>query len=200
MSSAKDYVVNYAEAESERVAFSWNGKHAEEFIDTNQEFRWEVVNYCIAHPDDAPTPLLEALLRADAAWTREAWGSPRHFQSLASAVLVRGRESALDTFADCLYASFDIFGACHQLQLPPDVLSELTATLRQRLAGAPTDDRRKRLEGALELFEQIGQGTASQGWAALPPGTPVSNISVVWPRWYHRLWQHIKSFFGRNGA
>lgn len=200
MTTAKDYVANYAESDSERVAFAWNGEHAAEFIDANQEFRWEVVRYCIAHPDDASPPLLDALLRADAAWSREAWGSPNHFHSLAHVLLVRGREAALDTFADCFSTSFDTFGACHQLQLPSDVLAELTSALHQRIAADPSNDHRKRLEAALELFEKLAQGTASEGWARVAPGTPVTNIRVVWPRWYHRLWQHIKSLFGSNVA
>ena len=200
MSTAKDYVANYTESDSERVAFAWNGKHADEFIDANQAFRWEVVRYCIEHPDDSSSALLDVLLRADAACSREAWCSPNHFHSLAHVFLVRGREAALDTFADCLSASFDTFGACHQLQLPPDVLSELTSALRQRIAAAPSDDHHKRLEAALELFEKLAQGTASKGWVTVAPGTPVTNVRVIWPRWYHRLWQQIKSFFGSNVA
>ena len=200
MTTPKDYVASYADSDSERVAFAWNGKHADEFIDANQEFRWEVVRYCIEHPDDASPPLLETLLRADAAWAREAWGSPHHFHSLAEVLLLRGRESVLDTFAECFSASFDTFGACHELRLAPDVLSELTSALRLRIAAVPPGDHRNRLESSLELFEKLSQGTASQGWATVAPGTPVTNIRVVWPRWYHRLWQHIKSYFGRNVA
>lgn len=200
MATAKEYVASYTDSDSERVAFAWNGKHAAEFIDTNQDFRWEVVRYCIEHPDDSSPALLEVLLRADAAWTREAWGSPQHFHSLAELLLVRGRAAALDTFADCFSESFDTFGACHQIQLPSAVLSELMSALPQRIADAPADDHRKRLEAASELFEKLRQGTATQGWATVAPGTPVTNIRVVWPRWYHRLWQHIKSFFGCNVA
>jgi len=195
MSTATEYVANYAETDSERVSFAWNGKHAKEFIDANQEFRWEVVRHCLEHPDLAPLPLLKALLRADAAWSREAWCAPNHFHHLAQTLLVRGRKSSLDTFADCFSASFDTFGACHQLQLPPVVLSELTSALSQRLAAATKHDHRKKLEATLQLFEKLSTGTASQGWATLPPGTPVSNIQVVWPRWYHRLWHHIKAIF-----
>jgi len=195
MLSVEDYVANYTESGSERVAFAWNGKHATEFFDANQVFRWEVVRYCIGRPDEAPLRLLEALFRADAAWSREAWCSPHHFHSLAGVLLIRGREAVLDTFAEGLNSSFDTYVACHQLELQPDILAKLTAALHQRIAEAPTADHRRRLENTLKLFEQLVRGTASQGWFTLPPGTPVTNIRIVWPRWPHRLWHRIRSFF-----
>lgn len=200
MIAAKDYVASYTDSDSERVAFAWNGKHANEFIDTNYDFRKEVVSYCIGHPAEAPPALLEVLFRADAAWSREAWCAPCHLPKLAEVLLVRGGANALETFAIGFCASFDTFGACHQLQLPPDVLAELTSALQKRIDSAPGDDHRKQLEAALELFEKLAQGTSSQGWAIVTPGTPITKIRVIGPRWYRRLWKRIKSFFGSNVA
>lgn len=191
MTTAKNFVASYVDSDSERVSFAWNGKHADKFIDANQEIRWDVVRYCIENPNDSPLSLLEALLRADAAWAREAWCSPNHFHDLAQIFLIRGRTAALDAFADSLSASFDTFGACHRLQLPSDILSELTSALRQRITASPSEDSGRRLKTALELFEKLGQGTASQGWATIAPGTPITNMRVVQPRWYHRLWQRL---------
>jgi hypothetical protein len=200
MDAVEEYIANYVESDAERIAFAWNGKHATEFVDTNQDFRWQVIRHCVAHPESASVPLLEALIRADAAWSREAWCSPNHFDSLARVLLVCGREAALDTFTECFLASFDTFGACHQMELPPELLSELTSALRQRIAAAANDNHCKRLESVLELFEKLAQGTAAKGWATLAPGTSVTNVRVVWPRWYHRPWLYLKSFFGRRSA
>jgi hypothetical protein len=200
MSSIQEYVTNYSVADSARVAFAWNGKHAAEFEDTNQDYRLAVATYCIEHPEQASPELLTTLLRADADWSREAWCSPGHFDQLASTLLIRGREAVLDTFADCLYASFDTYGACHHMRLPQHVLTVLSEALRQRISECSDDQQKKRLEGAFELFDELQRGVATKDWATVPPGTPVSNVRVVWPRWHHRAWRRIKSWFGYDTA
>jgi hypothetical protein len=200
MSSIQEYVTNYTAADSARVAFAWNGKHAAEFQDANQQFRVAVATYCIEHPEQSSPDLLATLFRADAQWSREAWCSPHHFDQLASALLIRGGESALDSFADGLYASFDTYGACHQMQLPQHVIISLSESLQQRIPQCSDAQRKKWLEGALQLFDKLQRGVATQGWATLPPGTPASNVRVVWPRWYHRAWRRIKMWFGYDAA
>lgn len=198
MSNVQEYVTNYTAADAARVAFAWNGKHAEEFQDANQEFRQAVATYCIEHPEQASPELLATLFLADAAWSREAWGAPGHFAQLASTLLLRGSEAALDTFAKGLYASFDTYGACHHMQLPQPILRTLSEALRQRIPQGSDAQLKKCLEGALELFDKLQRGAAAQGWVTLPPGTPVSNVRVVWPRWYHRAWRRIQSWFSRS--
>jgi len=200
MSNVQEYVANYTPAEAARVAFAWNGKHAAEFQDTNQEFRLAVAKYCIEHPEQASPELLETLLRADAAWSREAWCSPGQFDKLARVLLIRGGDSVLDAFAECFYSSFDTFGACHHMQLPQHVLVVLLEALQQRIPQCLDPQRKKWLEGSHELLGKLQRGVASQGWATLPPGTQVSNVRVVWPRLYHRIWRRIRSWFGSEAA
>jgi hypothetical protein len=43
MIAATDFISGYAVDQLPQIMFAWNGKHAEEFEDTNQEFRWQVV-------------------------------------------------------------------------------------------------------------------------------------------------------------
>jgi len=194
--AVQEYIANYKEAEAAQIAFAWNGKHAADFKDANQDFRWQVAAHCIQHPDAASPELLAALFRADAEWAREAWCSPGHFPQLASTLLVRGGESVLNTFVDGLYASFDTYGACHRMELPRYQLIILSETLQTRIPQCTDPQRKKQLTGALELFDKLERGVASEGWVHLPPGTPVKKIRVVWPRWYHRVWRRIKSWFG----
>jgi len=200
MTSASDYVANYPASGAEKVAFAWNGKHAAEFVDSNYDFRKSVVDYCLAN-ESAPDPaLLADLFRADAEWSRQAWCAPNHFPDLATLLLIRGEESVLGAFAEGFGACFDTFGACHQMGLPAETLSRLTAGLQERICSEPESERRKPLEAALELFEKFSSGTASQGWVQVAPGTPVTNIRVVYPRWYHRLWNQFKSLFATKNS
>ena len=180
-----------------RICFAWSGKHATEFEDANQGFRWQVVGQCLAAPESASPLLLESLFLADAEWSAEAWCAPPHFAQLGSVLLTRGREGSLGTFAKGFIRSFDTFGACHELELSAGLIDRL------RRAADPTTlpetdlAERKALQAVRELLEKLEAGTASEGWAKLAPGTPISNVRVVWPVWYQRIWTRLSSFCRR---
>jgi hypothetical protein len=138
--------------------------------------------------------LLEHLFLADAEWAAEAWGSPHHFAELGTLLLVRGQEATIDCFSRGYVRSFDTYGACHQIQLSQPLLSKLSVAANEQLAHAADEDQKKRLEAVVELLAQSEKNTATQGWAQVRPGTPISNIRVVWPRWYHKLWAKVIGF------
>jgi hypothetical protein len=191
MHDKSSFIATYSTAEQPRVAFAWNGKHAAEFVDANQEFRWSIVEHCLANPSD-PSPLLLAhLFIADAAWSTQAWGSPRHFAQLGALLLERGEANALASFAEGFVRSFDTFGACHAMSLPPQLLTRLSTATCAELATANDESIVKRLTAARDLFVKLAEGTATQGWATVPSGTPVTNVRIVWPRWYHKLWAKV---------
>jgi hypothetical protein len=192
------FIEKYSEPDRARIVFAWNGKHAAEFEDANQGFRWAVVQACQASPASAPPLLLEHLFLADSEWSCQAWGSPHHFAELGSALLVRGEEAALSSFAKGFVASFDTFGACRELRLPPELLTRLAHHTQLALAEVSGEEQRKPLEAAAKLFAKLQKGSASQGWVKIAPDTPVSNVRVVWPRWYHKAWAKVTSLWNRN--
>ena len=187
MTNLSTFIAEYTEAEHSRIAFSWNGKYSSEFEDANQDFRWKVVQECLAAPSTASPLLLKHLFTADAQWSKEAWCAPRHFAGLAAALLTEGQEPMLVAFANGLVTSFDTFGACHEMQLPASLVARLSLAAQQELADTSQKEERKPMEVVAELLRKLQQGTATQGWVQVAPGTPVSNVRVVWPRWYHRL-------------
>jgi hypothetical protein len=197
MHEAQSFIAGYSIAEQARIAFAWNGKHATEFVDANQVFRWSIVEHCLANPGASSPLLLSHLFLADAEWSQEAWCSPHHFARLGALLLECGEGESLASFAHGFNLSFDTFGACHSMSLAPDLLERLVAATNIAVAGATDETSLKALTAARELFAKLAQGTASQGWATVAAGTPVSNVRVVWPRWYHRLWAKIT---GSRGA
>ena len=200
MNDVAEFIAKYTEADRQRLAFAWNGKQAEEFQDANQEFRWKVVHACVASPKDASPLLLEHLFLADSEWSREAWCSPHHFAQLGGALLVRGEGAVLGSFAKGFIASFDTFGSCHELRLPAELLGRLAQHTEQALAGMSDEEQRKPLEATTALFGKLRDGSAIQGWATVEPGAPVTNIRVVWPRWYHRAWAKVSSLWRRHAT
>jgi len=185
------FVAAYSEADRSRIAFAWNGKHASDFAGSNQSFRWAIVDHCISHPSQAPIALLKDLFSADAEWSRDAWGAPHHFADLGALLLQRGQESVIAVFSEGFNRSFDTFGACHGMSLSPPLADSLSAFTKTALSNTTDELDRKRLSAAQELFDKLREGTARQGWVSLAPGAPVSDVRVVWPRWYHKLWHRI---------
>jgi hypothetical protein len=163
------------------IAFAWNGKHAAEFIDANQQFRFAVVEHICSTPGDASIELLAALFRESSLWAVEAWGSPPHFGELGALLLTRGGETVLPDFLVDFTRSFDTFGACHAMQVDPVILRRLLLVSTER-RGAASEAERMRWEAGVELFTKLTNGTASLGWASVPPGTKVTSIRVV-PQW-----------------
>jgi len=181
------FVKNYSGSDRTRIEFSWNQKHASEFVDANQEFRSAVVSHCISHPSSAPVLLLEDLFLAEAAWAKEAWASHNLFAPLAQTLLERGGPEVLDTFSSGLVTSFDTFGACHSLELPSPLIAQLMGAARFKMEHSAEPRERIKFESVVELLEKMSHGTATQGWVVVQPGTIVSNVRVVRPSWYGRL-------------
>jgi len=181
-----EFIEHYTHLERERIAFAWNGKHAEGFVDASQSFRWAVVKECLVNSERVPLCLLEDLFLADADWAIQAWGAPEHFAPLGSALLIRGGSAVLESFAKGFNASFDTFGACHEIQLPVDLLPSLITSVRE-MHECISDERKKvELESTLELFQKLEGPKATAGWVKVAPGAEVSDIRIVWPRWYHK--------------
>lgn len=190
MSAVTDFIEKYTEADRGKIAFAWNGKHSVDFEDANQEFRWEVIQACLRLPEQAPLLLLEHLFLADSEWSRQAWGSPRHFAGLGGALLMRGKEAALESFMHGFMASFDTFGACHEICLSSDVLARLIRHVRPMLE--VDGERRKSLDSVIALFSKLQERSAHEGWVEIGS---VESASVVRRRWYCKAWGEISSLW-----
>jgi len=164
MQSISDFIAGYTDADRQRIAFAWNGKHAADFEDANQAFRLQVVAACLASPEAVSPLLLEHLFQADAAWSREAWGAPKHFAKLGSVLLTQGKESVLDAFADNFPRSFDTYAGSHHMQLAPELLSRLILHTEERLAMTTESTQRKPLEAALEFKRMPPAGSPDPGF------------------------------------
>jgi hypothetical protein len=200
MLDVPSFVAGYSREYRHSIAFVWNGKHAADFVDGNQKFRWEVIGHCIAHPEAAALPLLADLFLADAEWSRQAWGAPQHFGKLGALLLERGGDEALVPFSEGFSSSFDTYGACHAMTLPPFVLARLREATAVALAADRDEASTKRLSACRELFGKLADGTARKGWATVAPGTPVSGVRVMRPGWLHKLRAKLASAFGRDSG
>jgi hypothetical protein len=191
MTDIEQFVRDYDGSQKQRIEFAWNGKHASEFLDANQEFRSNVVAFVCENSGQGSLELLRDLFIEESKWSVQAWCAPFTFANLGGLLLTRGGVDYLPNFLDGFNASFDTFGACHQIDLDPIVASALLRHALQQLNDAPDEPTRTKLESGKQLFEKLQAGNATQGWATLKPGTPVSNIRVVGHT--ALAWRRIKS-------
>ena len=200
MTAARDYIENYTESDFGKIEFAWNEKHAEDFVDENQDFRQSIVEACVEDPSSASDDLLQILFIEEAKWAREAWGSPRNFGQLGQLLLERGGEEPVRTFATGMNYSFDTFGACHEITLSPADQQAVTAVVDGFLETESDENQRPRFEAVKELLEKIAQGSATEGWVKVEPGTPVSNVRVVKPSILQRFTNWLTGRAKQNKA
>ncbi|MGJ5816342.1 hypothetical protein [Paludibaculum fermentans] len=177
--SIHEFALHYDGQQRASIRFAWNGKHAEEFHDEHQELRWSLARLALAEPDSVPLVLLRDLLLEDSAWSHKAWCAPHHFAGLLSILLHRGGREYLFDFAAAMNATFDTFGAAHEVVISAEEAHDLLLGAEAYLRVETDPRRRTELESAQELFRKLIDGNAAEGWVQIPPGTPVRNVRVV---------------------
>jgi hypothetical protein len=163
-----DFALNHTGDQREAIRFVWNGKHAGEFHDENQSFRWSVAGVILSEPESFPIILVRDLLLEDALWSREAWCAPNHFAGLLSILLQRGGREYLADFAAAANASFDTFGAAHQVAVSPEQAHELLGETDLQLLVVTDARHRGQLESSRDLFRKLIEGNATKGWVTIP--------------------------------
>jgi hypothetical protein len=194
-----EFVRGYGPGHLGRIRFAWNGKHADEFVDANEDFRASVVEYVRERPGEASAELLADLFKEGASWAREAWCSPHGFEEVAAALLARRGEDALPDFSWGFLQSFDTFGACHHMTLEP-ILARRLQRAAEDGASVAAPEARPGWEAMRDLFSKLAAGTAREAWGLVAPGTTVSKVSVL-PGWRLALaafWKRLLRRRGRN--
>ena len=149
------FVAHYDGAEQARIAFAWNGKHAEQFCDHNLSFRRQVLAYCLAHADAVPLALWRDMWTAEAACAKEAWSVIKEFDLLAQHLLINGGEAVLDDFVSGYCASFDTYVACQYMDLPIANLMHLLPAVQHKWQTCTEGLQKNRYEGTLQLLTHL---------------------------------------------
>jgi hypothetical protein len=173
------FIDDYSSEKINAISFQWNGKHASEFFDANQEFRTELTESVIKNPENVSVDLVRDLFIESSKWSVEAWCSPFYFSKLGEIILSKGGKQYLNDFLTGFIASFDTFGACHQMSLNKLTLNTLLLEIKERLQQKTDEGKKKQLEAGLDLFTKLASGTAHEGWATITENTPITNIRVV---------------------
>jgi hypothetical protein len=168
MNDVAAFIASYNSTNERRIRFDWNGKHAEEFVDRNLEFRAVVREAVLADVSAAPLELVRDLFRAETQCSREAWGIVDRVDILAESLLRRGGTQYLDDFLDGKFQSFDAsLGSVFAVDLP--LAESMLAAVRQRLQSAPESPRIELWRAGESLFLDWVAGCQQR---AVEPPTP----------------------------
>lgn len=132
--SAEAFFENYDPSWEDKVSFAWNGKHAQEFVDSNLEFRRQVCELFKAHKSQASLPLIAALYTAETKCAKEAWGVNRVVSELAQELLERGGIPYLETYMNGVGRGMDAGMESGRIELSPGRCQELITHCEAQLA------------------------------------------------------------------
>lgn len=86
-----EFCRHYTADQRGAIRFEWNGKHSEEFRDSNQDFRFAVVNHILSGQEPVPIVLVRDVVLEQAAWSAKAWGLSSGFDTLLTILLSKRR-------------------------------------------------------------------------------------------------------------
>jgi hypothetical protein len=156
MANPRDFVRHYTGTAEDRarVAFAWNGKHAEEFEDANYNFRRSVLRVVLADLHAAPIALVRDLYDAETAMAKEAWGVyAEAVRALAEELLTRGGPDYVEDFlAGKIGRGMDAYCSAF-FECPRELAGRLLAEVERRLAAGADGERRQLLEAGREVFQ-----------------------------------------------
>lgn len=154
MPGAADFVANYHPARDRaRIAFAWNGRHADGFRDANQEVRGRVIRAALEDVGRVPIELVRDLYDAETAWAKEAWCvNHRAVSTFARELLTRGGPAFVEDYlagkvGRGMDASMSAYFEC-----PPQLAQQLLAEVEARLAAGAEGDRLRLLEAGRDIF------------------------------------------------
>ena len=177
MDNLSQFIASYTDGDEHRIAFAWNGKHADAFQDANHEFRQAVLDAALASADVAPLALIRDLFRAETEWSREAWCVDNRVADLAGIMLTRGKQALLMDFLRGKCQSFDTSMACGGMSIEPQLAAELLREVEVRLNTSTDDEERRLLQVGRDVFaERTSRGRTE-------PETGANTATPWWKFW-----------------
>jgi hypothetical protein len=189
-----DFLRNYSLSERGRLTIDAPVEGT--FRDGNSLFRKSVIRHVISNPEEAPPSLLQDLFVEEASWAERAGIVSPTFTALAEILLSRTRTMYLTEFLKGFFASFNTFGACHQMNLGETTISPILEEIRCRLRSGPSVSERVRLEAGEALFMKLQNGTAKEGWYSTDGPVKVEAVWTIGPA--RRAWLSAKAFCART--
>jgi hypothetical protein len=134
VSNIERFIKEYSPGSKEQICFSWNGKHGEELVDENYEFRNEVANALLTKSFVGPGELIKDILLAEAELSKEIWGATSNLSAIGTLLLTQTRSEFVDDFFCAKSRSFDTECDLTCGEVPQEILKNIVFELKEKVA------------------------------------------------------------------
>ncbi|KRF31634.1 hypothetical protein [Paenibacillus sp. Soil787] len=164
------------------ILFDWNGKHANEFVDSNQQYRRSIIKFVIENEQIFfPVELIRDLFLEEAKWSVQAWSVEFDFHKLGEKLIRYGKDKFLNDFLVGAFSSFDTYCSSRMMNLQRFEIESVIEELKKRIKDPESKDYKDKYESGIELFESYLKGNQREGLIQLTGDVRVSNIKVIKP-------------------
>ena len=126
----ENFVLNYDhDRDFNKINFDWNGKHGNQLIDNNDNFRADVVLYIVDNYDNVSEQidvgLLKDLYVEMAKSSKETWGVSRYYGNIAEFMLKKGRTKYVMDYLDGTCYGMDSYCGSAIINIDEELKKEL---------------------------------------------------------------------------
>ncbi|OBR68946.1 hypothetical protein A7K91_15070 [Paenibacillus oryzae] len=176
------FSTGYTAQDQNQISFNWNGKHANEFFDSNQQFRRNIISFVIENDQlYFPVDLIRDLFLEEAKWSVQAWSVGYDFNILGEKLIRYGKDKFLNDFLIGAFSSFDTYCSSRMMHLERFEVESVLEELKKRLKDPECKDYKDKYDSGIELFESYLEGNQREGLFQITGDIQVTNIRVVKP-------------------
>ncbi len=153
------FAENYSSDQYDEIKFDWNGKHGDDFVDINYDFR---IQLCETIKDDfsiCPDQLIVDLYIELAKWAKEAFCVYNNFHLFANELLERGGVKNFDKYVEGASKSMDTGMSSGILKLSNSRIKEILSHIKSKLNDSNENDDLKGYAYMLKRFEWLKKQT-----------------------------------------
>jgi hypothetical protein len=176
------FSTGYTSQDQVKFSFNWNGKHAKELVDSNQEFRRNLIKFVIENDQlYFPIDLIRDIYLEEAKWSVQAWSVGFDFHKLGERLIRFGKNMYINDFLIGAFSSFDTYCSSRMMNLEIFEVELVLEELKRRLKDPDFKEYKDKYESGIELFESYIKGNQRQGLYQLNGDVQVTNVRIVKP-------------------
>ena len=149
------FAKEYSTGDFEKIKFNWNGKHGEEFYDSNYDFRMKLCESVKSNLSICPDKLIIDLFTELSKSSKETFGVYNSYHLFANELLERGGSKYLDIYISGALKSFDTSLASARLTLSGKRIDEIIEFIKLKILESQSSNSSKNYSYMLARFEHL---------------------------------------------
>ena len=150
-----EFAKDYSSDQFDKIKFNWNGKHGDDFVDPNYDFRMQLCEAIKDDFSDCPDQLIVDLYIELAKSAKETFGVYNSFHLFANELLERGGIKYFDTYIEGASQSMDTGLSSGRLNLSKSRIIEILNHIKQKMNDSNENDNLRGYDYMLKRFEWL---------------------------------------------